>query len=210
MPAAADSDLPAGDFAGWRAGLAAALRGEGDSDVPCAGCTACCTSAQFVHIGPEETETLAAIPPELLFPAPRMPRGHVLLGYDERGRCPMLGDRGCSIYEQRPRACRVYDCRVFAAAGVMPREAEKAGIAQRARRWRFAPGDAHGQREQEAVRRAARYLAAHAADLPADLAPPTESAVALLAIHLAELFGDPAREPAAGEVAAALRELRRS
>ena len=57
--------------------MRAALRGERDSDVPCNGCTACCTSSQFVHIGPDETDTLAHIPAELLFPAPRLPRGHV-------------------------------------------------------------------------------------------------------------------------------------
>ena len=60
--------------------------------MPCGTCTACCTSSQFVHIGPDEVDTLAHIPAELLFPAPRMPKGHVLLGYDERGHCPMLID----------------------------------------------------------------------------------------------------------------------
>ena len=87
------------------------------SEVPCDGCTACCTSSQFVHIGPDETDTLARIPRRLLFPAPRLPAGHVLMGYDENGHCPMLVDGACSIYEHRPRTCRTYDCRVFPAAG---------------------------------------------------------------------------------------------
>jgi hypothetical protein len=56
--------------------------------VACGGCTACCTSYQFGHIGPEETDTLAHIPADLLFPASRLPRGHMLLGYDERGTAP--------------------------------------------------------------------------------------------------------------------------
>ena len=94
--------------------------GSGGSDVPCGTCTACCTSSQFVHIEPDERDALAHIPAELLFPAPGRPRGHVLLGYDERGHCPMLVDGACSIYAHRPRTCRTYDCRVFAAAGVDP------------------------------------------------------------------------------------------
>src|SRR5207253_1500026 len=113
-----DGPLAAGDFVSWVTGMQGAIAGDHDSDVPCDGCTACCTSSQFVHIEPDETETIARIPPELLFPAPRAPRGHVLLGYDERGHCPMLIDGGCSIYEHRPRTCRTYDCRVFAATGV--------------------------------------------------------------------------------------------
>jgi Fe-S-cluster containining protein len=112
--------LAAGAFSAWLAGMRAALDGEADAVVPCAGCTACCTASQFVHIGPDETVTLAHIPPELLFPAPRLPRGHMVLGYDERGHCPMLVDGCCSIYEHRPRACRTYDCRIVPAAGVEP------------------------------------------------------------------------------------------
>ena len=113
-----DEPLPAGGFAEWLAGMERSLRGEADSDVPCGGCTACCTSSQFVHIEPDEVETLAHIPADLLFPAPRLPRGNVLLGYDERGHCPMLVDGACSIYAHRPRTCRIYDCRVFPATGV--------------------------------------------------------------------------------------------
>ncbi len=153
---AADGDLDAGDFSRWLADMRAALRGERDSDVSCAGCTACCTASQFVHIGPDETDTLAHIPAELLFPAPRMPRGHVLLGYDERGHCPMLVDDQCSIYEHRPQTCRTYDCRVFAAAAVEPDEEEKAAIARRARRWRFTYPTPADRVAHDAVRAAAR------------------------------------------------------
>ena len=98
--------------------------------MPCNGCTACCTSSQFVHIGPDETDTLAHIPAELLFPAPLRPRGHVLMGYDERGHCPMLIDNRCSIYEHRPQTCRTYDCRVFPAAGVELEDEDKVLIAR--------------------------------------------------------------------------------
>ena len=48
------SDLPAGGFSEWLIGVQAAMHGDADSDVACDGCTACCTSSQFVHIGPDE------------------------------------------------------------------------------------------------------------------------------------------------------------
>jgi Fe-S-cluster containining protein len=155
-----DSDLPAGRFLAWLAEIQAALRGERGADVPCGACTACCTSSQFVHIGPEETDTLEHIPAELLFPAPRLPRGHVLLGYDERGHCPMLVDGKCSIYEHRPRTCRTYDCRVFAATGVtLDDEPDKVLIARQAKRWRFTLPTRADRDAFDAVRAAAAFLA---------------------------------------------------
>jgi Fe-S-cluster containining protein len=131
------------------------VRDGATSDVPCGGCTACCRSSQFVHIAPDETDTLAHISPDLLFPAPRMPGGHLLLGYDERGHCPMLVDDRCSIYEHRPRTCRTYDCRVFTAAGVDP---DQPAIAERTRRWRFDYPTDVDREEQAAVLAAAAQL----------------------------------------------------
>jgi Fe-S-cluster containining protein len=117
-----------------------ALQSGREMAVPCDGCVACCTSSQFVHIEPDETDALAHVPAELRFPAPGLPKGHVVLGYDEQGCCPMLVDGVCSIYEHRPRACRAYDCRVFAATGVEPDESQPA-IAARVREWRFEVDD---------------------------------------------------------------------
>lgn len=133
----------AGDFATWLDRVTRAIREGEEMDVPCGGCTACCTSSQFVTIEPDERDALAAIPAALVFPAPGR-AGSVVLGYDEHGRCPMLADHGCSIYEQRPRACRTYDCRVFAGTGVAIEDPSKRAITDRVRRWRFryaAPAD---------------------------------------------------------------------
>ena len=149
-----EHELAAGDFSTWLADMRAALRGERAADVPCGECTACCTSSQFVHIEPDETETLAHIPPALLFPAPRLPRGHVLLGYDERGHCPMLVDGACSIYEHRPRTCRTYDCRIFAATGI-DAAADQPLIAERARRWRFTFSNPAEREQHEQIHAAA-------------------------------------------------------
>lgn len=189
---AGHDDLPAGGFSAWLAGMQRALRGEAPADVPCAGCTACCRSSQFVLIGPDETETLAHIPDQLLFPAPRMPEGHVLLGYDQAGCCPMLTDDGCSIYEHRPRTCRTYDCRVLTAAGLEVTEGDKALIAQRARRWRFDFPTGLDRAESAAVRAAARYVETADGVLPdgATLTTSTQHAVIAIEAHGAFLRHD--------------------
>ena len=140
---------------------AARLRGDAAADVPCGGCTACCTASQFVHVDPDETDALAHIPRDVLFPAPGLPPGHVLMGYDEHGACPMFVDGGCSIYEHRPRACRIYDCRIFAATGVDVADDGTTAVAARVRRWRFAyttPDDAALERS---MHRAATFLDEH-------------------------------------------------
>lgn len=183
-----ERDLPAGDFAAWVGEVQGAIRGERSSDVPCDGCTACCTSSQFIHIGPDETESLAHIPAELLFPAPGLPAGHVLMGYDRRGHCPMLVDGRCSIYAHRPRTCRTYDCRVFPAAGVEVDDEDKASIAQRARRWRFSFPTQADRDEHHAVRSAAAFLRDHADSLPEDAVPVTTTQLAVLAVEVHEAF----------------------
>ena len=176
-------DLPAGDFSTWLVQIRGALRGERDADVPCDGCTACCRSSQFIPVGPEESDALAHIPKELLFPAPRMPDWFVL-GYDEQGHCPMLVDERCTVYEHRPVACRTYDCRVLPASGLTLDEEAKAAIADRVARWRFGHPTANDEREHEAVRAAATFLE--------DVVPAiTERAV--YTVELYERFLDGAR-----------------
>ena len=174
--------LAAGGFAAWLRDTRAAIGGERDADVPCGGCTGCCTASQFIHIAPGETETLARIPPELLVPAPGMPDGHVVLGHDERGHCPMLRDGRCTIYAHRPRTCRTYDCRVFAAAGVTP---DDPVIAGRAARWRFDERGEEDRRLHEAVRRTAVAIRERSAELPDGVPPPANATqLAVLAVEL--------------------------
>lgn len=108
------------ELADWLAQLGRALTGDADMDVPCGDCVACCTSSQFVLVEPTDEAARSAIPAELLVRAPGLPDGHLLLGFDRRGHCPMLVDGACSIYQARPRTCRTYDCRVFTASGVRP------------------------------------------------------------------------------------------
>ena len=188
MPEPTGPPLAAGDFSTWLAGMERALRGEESSDVPCGGCTACCTSSQFVHIGADEAETLARIPTALLFPAPRLPDGNVVLGYDENGRCPMLIDDECSIYEHRPRSCRTYDCRVFPAAGVEVDDGKQRTIARRARRWRFGFPTEIDQVRHDAVRAAATFVRERSDLLPDAVAPANATQHAVLAVQLHDAF----------------------
>ena len=172
-------NLPAGRFSSWLEQIGV--------DVPCGTCTACCTSSQFVHIGPDETDTLAHIPEALLFPAPALPKGHAVMGYDERGHCPMFVDDACSIYEHRPRTCRTYDCRVFPAAGLEPDHDGRAKIAEQVRRWRFDVPEPEDDILHAAVRAAAAYLRANAHLLPG-LVPSNSTQVAYLAVRIREVF----------------------
>ncbi|HEY7628232.1 MAG TPA: YkgJ family cysteine cluster protein, partial [Ilumatobacteraceae bacterium] len=180
-----EASLPAGGFSVWIGHMLGALRDEHPADVPCGTCTACCRSSQFVHIAPDELDTLVHVPAELLFPAPGLPRGHVVLGYDDRGHCPMLVDDRCSIYAHRPRTCRTYDCRVFAAAGVDPDD--KPLIAERSRHWEFEHEDPAATARHAAVRAAAEFLREHDDVAGAARTSPTRLAVAAVQVH--ELFG---------------------
>jgi Fe-S-cluster containining protein len=198
----------AGPFPTWLLDMRAALRGDADARVPCGSCTACCTSSQFVHIAPDERATLARIPTELRFPAPGLPAGHVVLPYDERGHCPMLVDGACSIYDDRPRTCRTYDCRIFTAAGVEPDRDDQPAIADRVARWRFDLDTPGARRRMQAVRAAAAYLRDHAGELPAGAAPVNRTQLAVLALEVHDLFLTP-EPPDPADVAVAVDRVRR-
>ncbi len=191
-------ELDAGGFSSWLRMMEAALAGQRGSDVPCGSCTACCTSSQFIHIGPDEADTLAQIPGDLLFPAPGLPPGHVLLGHDERGHCPMLVDERCTIYAHRPATCRIYDCRVLPAAGVGADD-DQPRIGRQASRWRFDHPSATDLVEHDAVRAAAAFLR----DDPEvrEMGSPRATQLAVLAVEIHGLFV--ARDPATGGVSPA-------
>jgi uncharacterized protein len=204
--ASGEGYVDAGGFSAWLDEMSAALQGEHDMDVPCGACTGCCTSSQFVSIGPDETDTLAHIPVALLFPAPRLPRGHVLLGYDERGHCPMLVDGACSIYEHRPRTCRTYDCRVFVAAGVPVDDPAKADIDRRVQRWQFTHPTETDRVEHDAVRAAAVFLRERRGppEARATSATVTSTQIAVAAVAVHDLFLG--RDDETGQLVAAVPE----
>lgn len=167
------------------------------ADVPCGDCVACCRSAYFIHVGPDEHEARRAIPPELLVDAPGMPPGHQVIGFDRAGRCPLLSDSGCTIYDARPATCRDFDCRVFAATGVLPSEPAKVELRRRAERWDFDVSATADRDRLAAMRTAARLLEDHPEcfDPPVDL---NATQLALAALHVHDLFleRDETRDPA--------------
>jgi Fe-S-cluster containining protein len=159
------------------------------ADVPCGTCSGCCRSSYFIHIRPDETEALARIPRALVFPAPGAPPGHVLLGYNERGECPMWIDQACSIYAHRPQTCRDYDCRVFPATGIAPNEdGLRSLIEDQARRWRFELPTEGDRDDLAAVRAAAAFLQDHRASFPPDYLPRNPPQLAALAIRVYDVF----------------------
>ncbi|MEJ2132293.1 MAG: YkgJ family cysteine cluster protein, partial [Gammaproteobacteria bacterium] len=181
-------DVPAGRFASWLREILETLETQDGIDVPCGNCTACCRASQFIHIASEERETLAHIPKALLFPAPGRPKGDLLMGYDENGCCPMLVDERCSIYAYRPRTCRNYDCRIFAATRIAPAP-EQAVVAERATRWRFDFSEENARNRGAATRRAAKFLVEHAGELR-EVVPRNPTGLAVLAIRAHALFVD--------------------
>ena len=201
--------LPAGEFSAWLREMRAALAGSGDSCTPCGDCYACCSTSHFVHIEPDEHETLSVVPRVLTFPAPGAPAGHLVLPYDARRHCPLLDEQGrCTIYDRRPRTCRVYDCRVFAAAGI---PADREPISRRAARWEFTFADEHARAEHAAVRAAARFVRDNAGLFPGGAVPEDPAQLAVLAAKAAGVFlfggeeaGGPRRPASGSEIAGAV------
>lgn len=178
--------IRAGRFGAWLSEIEAALSSDSGTDVPCGDCVGCCTSSLFIHIAPNERDTLARIPKALLFPAPRMPKGHVLMSYASNGHCPMFMNGRCSIYEHRPNTCRTFDCRVFPATGIPP-DPDRRTIADRATRWEFEFAD-NDENNMRACQSAANFLRTHEGDLPVGAVPRNPSQIAALAIQLHRLF----------------------
>ena len=187
-PPAAFDPLPAGEFSAWLRATRQALRSGSATVVACGDCVGCCTSSYFIHITPDEPLTLARIPSRLLVPAPGLPRGHALLGYSDDGACPMFRLNACSIYDLRPRTCRLYDCRLFAAAGIPAGGPDKARINARVLQWQFTYASTRALREHDAVRAAASFLLEHAASFPTGNVPSRPTDVALIAVTTYGVF----------------------
>jgi uncharacterized protein len=182
-------EKPAGEFSSWlrrtRRGLRLNVVG---ADVPCGECTACCRSSMFIHIRPHETRTLKRIPKALQFPASGLPKGNMLMGYDEKGECPMFINDKCSIYEDRPQTCRDYDCRIFAATRIALDESAQPLIAEQIMRWRFEYPTELGRNDHAAISAAAAFLQEHRDGFLHGKLPNSPTHLALLAIRVYNVF----------------------
>jgi hypothetical protein len=182
------SETDAGPFSAWLFAMRAVLRDEQDADVPCGECVGCCVSSYPIPLRPADTVAQEQVPEEFVLNGPVRP-GHVLMGFRGDGSCPFLAARACSIYAHRPQTCRDYDCRIFAAAGLVP-AGDRPVISTRVRAWRFTYPCAGDRFEQEAVLQAARFICAWSHRFPAGMRAGTPTATAVLAIKTYDLFMD--------------------
>lgn len=173
----------AGSFAQWLEETQAVILETADADVPCGSCNACCRSAQFILITPDDQAAKAAIAKELLFPAPGKPE-HWVMGFDENGHCPMLKNDACSIYADRPITCRAYDCRIFAAAKLSAGGTERMDVNTRAQAWVFDFANTEDTDRAKAIAHAAEYLQTN----PIEELSDNPIQIALAAIRIHELF----------------------
>jgi Fe-S-cluster containining protein len=194
-------NVPAGDFSQWLHHTETSLRSRnGTADVPCGACRGCCRSSMFIHIRPEEVETNQRVPRSLLFPAPGLPMGHLLMGYGDKGQCPMLVDNRCSIYEHRPQTCRDYDCRVFAATGISIDLETQPEIAQRAREWAFTYESKESCEEHRVLQLAAAFLENNRDLFPNGTVPNYPVQLAALAVEIYRLFSELTRKAEKNEL----------
>ena len=180
--------VAAGEFGAWLRQMQAVLRGQAGIDVPCGDCRGCCVSGYPVVLREADAAVAAQVPPQ-----------HVTLSHGLRymtarpdGTCPMLQAGDCSVYALRPQTCRDYDCRVFAAAGVVPGGPQRRVINQRVAGWRFDYADASQRQAHQAVRDAAAFIQRLAGTPLAPQWSAAPTAVAVLALKVWPLFQTPA------------------
>jgi hypothetical protein len=183
--------IAAGPFGAWLEQARESLHGARGSDVPCGDCVGCCVSSYFIPVRPEDTAALDTIPAKYLVNAPGQPREQWMMGYREDGTCPMLTDRKCTIYAQRPQTCRDYDCRVFAAAGIDAGGDDKVVINRRVHAWRFTYPSPSDQAAHAAVQAAAAFITTRRDKFPGARAPTAPTGIAVLALKVYAVFLDP-------------------
>lgn len=79
---------------------------QGESSVPCNGCTACC-KRDLIRLRPEMGDDLSQY-------AHHMHDGYgLVLDHKPNGECIYLTARGCGIHGRAPFNCRAFDCRTL-------------------------------------------------------------------------------------------------
>lgn len=130
------------------------------------------------------------------------------MGYDDHGRCPMLVDERCSIYEDRPQTCRDYDCRIFSATGIaMDRQAQP-DIAKGVTAWAFRFESGQSRREEAVLKQTATFLQDQRHLFPPGTLPNNPGELAALAVRICRPFAARAGAPDA-EIAGTILAWRR-
>jgi hypothetical protein len=109
----------------------------------------------------------------------------------------------CSIYEDRPRTCRRYDCRIFAATGI-PVADNQPEVADRVREWKFTYATKAAREQHRRVKAAALFLQAKRELFPSGTLPSHPTSLAAFALHVHPLFAAPQTDP---ELVAAITQL---
>lgn len=182
------SNVDAGEFGSWLDDTLKSFKTHAGVTVPCGACRACCTSSYFITVRPTDTAALAAIPPPLLQFAPGLAKGHRVLGFRPDGTCPMFRKNECSIYPSRPGACRSYDCRVLAAAGLVAGGSDKSRINERVGAWKFTYRDDVALAAHRAVKRAAEFIGTKSHAFPEARVPTNPGDIAVLALKVHRVF----------------------
>jgi hypothetical protein len=123
--------------------------------------------------------------------------GPAMMGFRGDGSCPMLESGRCSIYADRPRTCRDYDCRIYAATGLLP-EGPRQSIRERVQEWCFEFASSEERIQYDALQRAARFISGHAALFPPSARVGSPAGVAVLAVKSWPLFVHERRDGSAG------------
>lgn len=186
-------NIRAGEFSVWLEDFTQTMRGHGEGNVPCGDCVGCCTSSKFIHIRPTDKKALESIPKDLMFQAPGLPKGHFLLGYDEKGCCPMFKGGECSIYEIRPETCRQYDCRALAASAIEITDESK-DITERVKSWKFEYSYSKSIEQSDAIKLAATFLSENESIFPDGFIPLLSGQIAVLAVRVHRFFIGHTRE----------------
>jgi Putative zinc- or iron-chelating domain len=92
--------------------IAACWRGNA-GPIPCGDCSACC---YYAGIPVDEKRDRKRLPHLL---TERNSDGELVPQRRADGGCIHLGERGCMVYQHRPAVCRSFDCRAFAAMGLV-------------------------------------------------------------------------------------------
>uniref|UniRef100_UPI0035B29823 YkgJ family cysteine cluster protein n=1 Tax=Hylemonella sp. TaxID=2066020 RepID=UPI0035B29823 len=154
--------------------------------MPCGDCRACCSSGYFIPVRNDETRTIEAIPPNALFHAPSHPTGELLLiGLTKSGRCSMLKNKQCLVYGLRPQACRDYDCRLFAAAGI---NSGIPAIDRTVKKWKFSYRGSAALDKHLSIQAAASFVQTHSSKFPSGKYPTRPDEIAITAVKAHGIF----------------------
>jgi Fe-S-cluster containining protein len=80
-----------------------------EAKVACGTCTACCRSGEAIILAPQHGDDLLAYTTVDVV-NPRTGDRLKAIPCLPDGRCIYLGESGCTIYERRPKMCRVFSC----------------------------------------------------------------------------------------------------